>query len=92
VEVSLASLQHARVPTPSKHSRHPAFLALGNAIRANRRRCGFTQEELAEKAGLDRSYLGQIERGENSVALLPLVQIATVLETTVTALMAEAGL
>lgn len=89
---TLAYRQHVRVPTPSKHSRSPVLLALGASIRQNRRRSGLTQEQLAEKAGLDRSYLGQIERGENSVALMPLVQIAIVLDTTVAALMAEAGL
>lgn len=80
------------VPTPSKFSRHPVLTALGASIRRNRRKLGISQEVLAQRADLDRSYLGQIERGENSVALLPLVNIATALETTVAALMAEAGI
>jgi transcriptional regulator with XRE-family HTH domain len=92
VAPSLSWRQHRWVPTPSKHSRSPPLRALGTAIRQNRRKQGLSQEALAEKAGLDRSYLGQIERGENSVALLPLIEIATALQTTVAALMSEAAL
>jgi transcriptional regulator with XRE-family HTH domain len=51
-----------------------------------------SQEELAQLVGMDRSYLGQIERGENSVAMLPLAEIAKALNTTIAILMAEAGL
>lgn len=90
--MSLAWRHYLLVPTPSKHSRNPALLALGTAIRQNRRNFGLSQEDLAEKAGLDRSYLGQVERGENSIALMPLIAVADALQTTVAALMAEAGL
>lgn len=85
-------MQHLTVPTPSKHSRNPVLLALGASIRKHRGLCGLTQEQLAERAGLDRSYLGQVERGENSVALMPLVNVARALNTTVGALMTEAGI
>lgn len=80
------------MPTPSKFSRHPTLTALGEAIRSNRKRLGYSQEQLAQLAGLDRSYLGQIERGENSVAILPLGEIARVLGVTMSELMAHAGL
>lgn len=80
------------MPTPSKHSRHPTLTALGVAIRRNRHKLKLSQEKLADLAEMDRSYLGQIERGENSVALLPLVKIAAALGTTVAALMDEAGI
>lgn len=80
------------MPTSSKHSRDPTLLALGDAIRKRRKELKLTQEELAELAGMDRSYLGQVERGENSVALHPLVEIARALATTVADLMAAASL
>lgn len=80
------------MPTPSKHSRHPVLTALGEAIRSRRKALGLSQEQLSDKAGLDRSYLGQIERGENSIALLPLKSIADALETSVATLMDEAGI
>ena len=79
------------MPTPSKHSRHPALAALGNSIRAERKKHGLSQEKLAQMADLDRSYLGQVERGENSIAMLPLLRIAEVLETTVARLIDNAG-
>jgi transcriptional regulator with XRE-family HTH domain len=80
------------VPTPSKHPRHPALTALGAAIRKRRLELGLSQEQLAERAGLDRSYVGQVERGDNSIALLSLVSTANALGVTLEWLMKEAGL
>ena len=39
-----------------------------------------TQEELAERAGLHRTYIGHVERGEVNVALWNIVRIAAALE------------
>ena len=39
-----------------------------------------SQEAVALKCGLDRSYLGQIERGESNVALINIHRIAEALE------------
>jgi len=41
---------------------------------------GLSQERLAELAGLDRNYIGQIERAERNVALVNIVRIAKALE------------
>jgi transcriptional regulator with XRE-family HTH domain len=41
---------------------------------------------------MDRSYIGQVERGENSIAMVPLAAIATALGTTIASLMVDAGL
>jgi transcriptional regulator with XRE-family HTH domain len=51
-----------------------------------------SQEELAQLAGLDRSYVGQVERGQNSIAIMPLAKIAEVLQTSIAQIMADAGL
>jgi transcriptional regulator with XRE-family HTH domain len=67
------------VPTPSKYSRHPLLTSLGAAIRAERKQRELSQEQLAALADMDRSYIGQIERGENSVGLIPLATIADIL-------------
>jgi transcriptional regulator with XRE-family HTH domain len=66
--------------------------SVGTVIRKRRKELNLTQEQLAELAKIDRSYLGQVERGENSIALLPLKKIAEALSTTVAELMLDAGI
>lgn len=52
---------------------------LGRRIRRLRKEVGLTQEQLAEDAGLDRSYIGGIERGERNITFSVLCQIAKAL-------------
>ena len=52
---------------------------LGEAVRAARKARGLSQEALADAAGIDRSHMGKIERGERNVTLLNLVKIAAAL-------------
>lgn len=80
------------MPTPSKNRRDAILLALGTAIRTRRQGMRLSQESLAALADLDRSYLGQIERGENSVAIHPLLRIANALNTTAAQLFTDAKL
>jgi transcriptional regulator with XRE-family HTH domain len=70
----------------------PHLLSLGASIRSLRIRQGFSQEQLAHEANIDRSYLGGIERGEHNVAVLNLCKIALALNTQVSALFAAANL
>lgn len=44
-----------------------------------RRRRGYSQEELASKAGLHRTYISDIERGERNVSIENIEKIATAL-------------
>lgn len=55
----------------------------GNNVRYWRKMRGFSQEELAEKCGLHRTYIGGIERGERNVALVNIVKLSTALDVSV---------
>lgn len=61
------------------HENHKELLAFGLAVRRFRIAQGLSQETLAAEAGLDRSYMGGIERGEHNVALLNQLKIARAL-------------
>jgi transcriptional regulator with XRE-family HTH domain len=78
---------------PSPHfAGDPVLIALGAAIRRARAGRGLSQEALAMDAGLDRSYMGGIERGEHNLTLMNLVKIATALRLRANHLLAEAEL
>lgn len=53
---------------------------LGRRIRAERTAKKMTQEELAERAGLHPTYIGQVERGEKSLTVASLEKIVEGLE------------
>lgn len=44
-------------------------IAFGKRVREVRKSKGISQERLAEMAGIDRSYMGNIERGEKNITL-----------------------
>ncbi|MBR0904149.1 helix-turn-helix domain-containing protein [Bradyrhizobium liaoningense] len=48
-------------------------------LRRLRRKSGLSQEELADRAGLNRNYIGMIERQENSPTVDALEQISDAL-------------
>lgn len=51
----------------------------GKALRQRRHKLGVSQEEFADLCGLDRSYVGGIERGERNLALMNIEKIAKAL-------------
>jgi transcriptional regulator with XRE-family HTH domain len=53
---------------------------------------GLSQEAVANAAGLDRSHMGKIERGERNVTLLNIMRIAGVLQSSASELLAAAKL
>lgn len=75
----------------STHSRKDIALLkrFGKAIKAARLKLGISQEELAARAGMDRSYFGAVERGERNVALINLSMIASALNMTLSALLTD---
>lgn len=63
--------------------------AVGDRVRARRTELGYTQAALGRASGLDRTFVGSVERGERNVSVLNLRAIAGALRTTVAALVAE---
>ena len=59
---------------------------LGKVISALRKQAGISQEELAFRASIDRTYISQIERGIGNPSLLVVFKIAQALNTPFTAL------
>lgn len=55
--------------------------AIGDALRAKREKLGISQEELAERAGVDRTYISILERGLKSPTLDTLERICSALGT-----------
>lgn len=51
-------------------------------IRELRAQRGFSQEQLAHRAGLHRTYIGAVERGERNITLVNAQRIAEALDVT----------
>ena len=62
----------------------------GSSIRARRSQLGLSQEALAERADLHRTYISDVERGARNVSLLSIVKLADALEISVSALFPRA--
>jgi transcriptional regulator with XRE-family HTH domain len=63
--------------------KHPALIKVGQRIRELRKAKGFSQEGFAYEVGLDRTYMGSVERGERNIAALNLMRIAKMLKVEV---------
>ena len=63
------------------------LINLGKIIRDKRVAKNLTQFELAAKAGVDRNYIGMVERGERNPSYLSLQKIAHGLEISVNELL-----
>lgn len=64
--------------------------AFGAAVRALRTERGIAQETLAHLAGVERSHMGKVERGEHMPTLAIVFKIAGALDCSTAVLMAEA--
>ena len=61
------------------HETHLVSVFSGN-VRRLRKALGLSQEELAEAAGVHRTYIGMIERGEKNVTIYNIERIAQALK------------
>ncbi len=59
------------------------LIELGQIIRKKRESQNLTQIEVSSRSGLDRNYIGMVERGERNPSYLSLTKIANGLNTTV---------
>ena len=64
---------------------------LGKNIRELREERGYSQEELADRSGSHRNYIGGVERGERNPTATKLVSIATALRSSVGSLFKGLG-
>lgn len=63
------------------------LVKFGQRIRDERKKLGLSQEELADRAGLHRTYIGMVERAEKNITLLNMQKIATALNVNINSLL-----
>jgi transcriptional regulator with XRE-family HTH domain len=63
----------------------------GKAIRRRRRELEISQEQLAERSGLHRTYISDIERGDRNPSLENVERLARALELTIADLLTQYG-
>ena len=52
----------------------------GQRVRTLRKSAGLSQEQLALKCGLDRTYIGGVERGERNIGIVNIEKIARAID------------
>ncbi len=78
----LSSFQYARIEMITTKIRK----TFGKRVRTLRKSKGYSQESFADAAGLHRTYIGSIERGEQNVSLDNIERIAKALKVRITEL------
>lgn len=68
------------------------LVVFGQNVSRLRNEAGFSQDQLAEKAELDRTYLSGIERGVRNPGVKVVIRIARALKVSVDALCKGAGI
>lgn len=81
------TVQRGRPSGTTTYEAEPA-LAFGKAVRATRTEQGIAQEELGALAGIARSHMGKIERGEHMPTLALILKISVALRISAAELMA----
>ena len=64
----------------SKAPKSPLRLILAANLRASRKRLGISQEELADRAHVHRTYVGAVERGEVNLSVDNIHRLAVALD------------
>ena len=66
----------------------PSLKILGERIRVARKAAGYSQEDFAFETGLDRSYMGGVERGQRNLSFFKLCAVARALNSDLGSLVA----
>ena len=69
-------------------SKNKILIKFGEKVREIRKEKGLSQEELAHKADLHRTYIGMIERAEKNITLINIGKIANALNIDIKELLA----
>lgn len=75
--------------TPDQHAQ---LIRLGDAVRARRHAANMSQEALADAAGINRTHMGEVERGKRNISLIGLTSIASALECSLSEIASDAQL
>lgn len=75
-----------------KQDKESVLVQLGNTVRLRRKALSISQEALADMAGIDRSHMGKIERGERNVTILNVAKIAKAFDCKLSDLILDADL
>ena len=67
--------------------KNPILLQFSKNVQEYRRAQQIAQEQLAESAGVHRTYIGMIERAEKNITLLNIAKIANALKISPSALL-----
>lgn len=71
--------QQEKTPRPDQPFRLYTAASVGPAIRQYREQAGLTQAELADMAGLNRSYLSELEQGKETEQMRRILRILKLL-------------
>ena len=73
------SLHAANVAAMRKQKKEDIRERFGFAVKTRREELGLTQEDLADKAGIHRTYLSDVERGSRNLSLINVERLAIAL-------------
>lgn len=70
-------------------TKEPILLKFGKNVQEYRKSQSLSQEQLAELAGVHRTYIGMIERAEKNITLCNIEKIATALKVSISKLLED---
>ncbi len=71
------------MPRSSEPTAEQDQLVLGHALRALRKRAGMTQEQVAERLGVDPTFVGRLERGQRGAHWRTIRRILTAVDASI---------